>query len=90
MRERWLYGKKIWELEQALDPTGSNPLSQTYLKRSDIKEMIEKKNEELASIEKEIHDIGMLIHRAWRRRCRNGEEGPTHLWIHNIIAKTSE
>jgi len=81
--------RDIWTLEQALDPTGSSPLSQTHLKRSDIKELITKKNVEVDEVEKEIFDVGMLIHRAWRRRCRNGEEGSTHLWIHNVAARTS-
>lgn len=81
--------KEIWALEQALDPTGTNPLSQTYLKRSDIKEMINNKNVEMDEVEKEIFDVGMLIHRAWKRRCKNGEEGSTHLWIHNVVARTS-
>lgn len=82
--------KDIWALEQALDPTGSNPLSQTQLKRSDIKEMIAKKNVEVDEVEKEIFDVGMLIHRAWKRRCKNGEEGSTHLWIHNVVARSSK
>lgn len=79
--------QEIWALEQALDPTGS---TQTHLKRSDIKVLMEQKNIELAGIEKEIFDVGMMIHRAWRRRCKNGEEGSTHLWIHNVVARTSE
>ncbi|KAF8420623.1 hypothetical protein EV426DRAFT_703984 [Tirmania nivea] len=82
--------KDIWTLEQALDPTGSNPLGQTHLKRSDIKEMIAKKNVEVDEVEKEVFDVGMLIHRAWKRRCKNGEEGSTHLWIHNVVARTSK
>jgi len=82
--------KDIWTLEQALDPTGSNPLSQTHLKRRDIKEMVAKKNVEVDEVEKEIFDVGMLIHRAWKRRCKNGEEGSTHLWIHNVVARTSK
>ncbi|KAF8444195.1 hypothetical protein BGX38DRAFT_1198459 [Terfezia claveryi] len=72
--------KDIWTLEQALDPTGSNPLSQPHLKRRDIKEMIAKKNVEVDEVEKEIFD----------RRCKNGEEGSTHLWIHNVVARTSK
>lgn len=79
--------QEIWALEQALDPTGS---TQTHLRRSDIKVLMEQKNSELAGIEKEIFDVGMMIHRAWRRRCKNGEEGSTHLWIHNVVARTSE
>ena len=79
--------QEIGALEQALDPTGS---TQTHLKRSDIKVLMEQKNSELACLEKEIFDVGMMIHRAWRRRCKNGEEGSTHLWIHNVVARTSE
>lgn len=82
--------KDIWALEQALDPTGSNPLSQTHLKRGDIKEMIAKKNVEVDEVEKEVFDVGMLIHRAWKRRCKNGEEGSTHLWVHNVVSRTSK
>ena len=79
--------KEIWALEQALDPTGS---TRTHLKRSDIRVLMEQKNSELAGIEKEIFDVGMMIHRAWRRRCKNGEEGSTHLWIQNAVSRISE
>ncbi|KAF8463004.1 hypothetical protein BDZ91DRAFT_323184 [Kalaharituber pfeilii] len=80
-------GKEIWMLEQSLDPTGANPYSKTSLTRNEIKELMEKKKLELAEVEKDIFDVGMLISRAWRRRCRNGEVS-THLWIHNVAERT--
>ena len=75
-------------LEQSLDPTGTNPMSQPSVRRQDIRDLMEGKRFELAEVEKEIFDVGMMIHRAWRRRCKNGEEGSTHLWIHNVAAKS--
>lgn len=73
--------KSIYNMEQSL-PAVSPP------DRKEVKARIEEKKQELADIEKEIFDTGMLIHRAWRRKVKqDGVEGPTHLWVHNVAAK---
>ena len=42
----------------------------------------ERREEEVAGVEKELHDLGMRLHRAYRRLDeRDGKEGPTHLWV---------
>lgn len=74
--------REIWDLEQLLPP---NPSTHNPIARKDMTKRLEELVPELADVEKEIHETGMKLHRAWRRRDKNmGSEGPTHLWVSRV------
>lgn len=74
--------REMWDLEQLLPP---NPSTHNPVARKDMSKRLEELVPELADVEKEIHETGMKLHRAWRRRDKNmGSEGPTHLWVSRV------
>lgn len=74
--------REIWDLEQLLPP---NPSTHNPIAREDMSKRLGELVPELADVEKEIHETGMMLHRAWRRRDKNtGSEGPTHLWVSRV------
>lgn len=77
--------KEIKELEMLLPP---NPTSHNRGTREEMKEQMEILNNAVADVDKELHDLGMKLHRAYRRfEERSGKEGPTHLWISRVVTK---
>lgn len=76
---RRIIKREMWDLERLLPP---NPSTHNPLAREDMKKRLGELVQDLAGVEKEIHEIGMKLHRAWRRRDKSmGREGPTHLWV---------
>lgn len=74
--------REIWDLEQLLPP---NPSTHNPIAREDMNKRLGELVPELADVEKEIHETGMKLHRAWRRRDKNmGSERPTHLWVSRV------
>lgn len=68
--------KRVWELEQRLPP---NECSAGPEQKRMLMEDKERREREVADVEKELHDLGMRLHRAYRRLDEG--EGKTHLWI---------
>ena len=55
--------------------------------REQLQARINEMNQESADSELAIHDLGLKLHRAYRRRDkRDGGEGPTHLWVSRVTA----
>ncbi|KAI5805536.1 hypothetical protein DFH27DRAFT_524023 [Peziza echinospora] len=79
--------RELCDLDDEISPTSANALAMNAFRRAEIRDRIKALKADLAAVEKEIFDVGMSIHRAWKRRCKEGSEGPTHLWIHNVAAK---
>lgn len=76
---------KIYDLEMVLPP---NPSTHNAAVREQMKGELEDLQQQLADVEKEIHETGLKLHRAIRRReKREGYEGPTHLWISRVTAR---
>lgn len=72
----------MWDLRQLLPP---NPSTHNPIARGDMNRRVQELERELADVEKECHEVGMKLHRAWRRRDRKmGREGPTHLWVSRV------
>lgn len=53
----------------------------TYAQRGKVSEF----EMELAEVQRQLHDLGMRLHRAWRRRDKLEHRGePTGLWVRRV------
>ncbi|KAH0604413.1 uncharacterized protein H6S33_006790 [Morchella sextelata] len=74
--------REIWDIKQLLPP---NPSTHNRSAREDMNKRLAELVQQLADVEKEVHENGMKLHRAWRRRDKKmGIEGPTHLWVSRV------
>lgn len=74
--------REMWDLGQLLPP---NPSTHNPIAREGMNKRLGELVSGLADVEKEIHEMGMKLHRAWRRRDKDmGSEGPTHLWVSRV------
>jgi hypothetical protein len=53
-------------------------------KREAEKIKVEALRNEEADIKREEHDIGLRLHRAWKRRDKSAEYEPTGLWVRRV------
>jgi hypothetical protein len=59
--------------------------------RERLKARLDELQQEYADAEKMVHDLGLKLYRAYRRRDkRDGVEGPTHLWVSRVTAPLDE
>ncbi|KAH0556053.1 hypothetical protein GP486_006010 [Trichoglossum hirsutum] len=76
--------KILRELSLLLPP---NPSTHNVSARGEMKKRVEDHKMELAEILKEEHEVGLRLHRAWRRRDKFGPlEEPTGLWIRRVTS----
>ncbi|KAE8349714.1 hypothetical protein BDV28DRAFT_151621 [Aspergillus coremiiformis] len=72
----------IYELTQVIQPS---PMAYDLAAREEVKKTVTSLNNELADINKEEHEIGMKLFRAWRKRdereCYGGSNG---LWVKRV------
>lgn len=61
-----------------------NPLVTDLAKRREVERRRKEFEDELAEIGREEHDVGLKLHRAWRRREREGGAPETTLWIRRV------
>jgi hypothetical protein len=53
-------------------------------KREDEKRKVEMLREEEADVKREEHDIGLRLHRAWKRKDKDAFYEPTGLWVRRV------
>jgi len=83
--DRYELRKEIYKLQTVLPP---NPSTHNPAMREKMKGQLEDMQQKLADVEKEIHETGLKLRRAIRRReKRDGYEGPTHLWVSRVTAR---
>ncbi|KAE8135717.1 hypothetical protein BDV38DRAFT_130736 [Aspergillus pseudotamarii] len=74
----------IYELTQVIQPS---PIAYDLAARDEVKKTVASLNNELADINKEEHEIGMKLFRAWRKRdeqeCYGGSSG---LWVKRVTS----
>ncbi|RFU32145.1 hypothetical protein B7463_g4164, partial [Scytalidium lignicola] len=76
--------KSIRQMTELM-PTDSLTASAAVLvKREQEKKKVEKLKEEEADIKQQEHDIGLKLHRAWKRRDTEAVYEPTGLWVRRI------
>ncbi|KAI9786607.1 MAG: hypothetical protein M1839_006158 [Geoglossum umbratile] len=74
--------KILRELSLLLPP---NPSTHNVSARDEMKKRVDDHKMELAEIQKEEHEVGLRLHRAWRRRDKQNELGePTGLWVRRV------
>ncbi|KAI9714086.1 MAG: hypothetical protein M1812_006533 [Candelaria pacifica] len=61
-----------------------NLTTQGITSRADIKRKADKLQQELSEIMREEHDIGLRLHRAWRRKDQQESCEPTGLWVRRV------
>jgi hypothetical protein len=54
------------------------------IKRENEKLMIERLKIEEADVRREEHEVGLRLHRAWKRRDKDAEFEPTGLWVRRV------
>lgn len=77
--------REMWDLQQLLPP---NPSTHNPVARKDMNRRLAELVQELADVEKEVHENGMKLHRAWRRRDKKMGFEPTHLWVSRVSGGT--
>lgn len=53
-------------------------------KREGEKKKVEGLREEEADVRREEHEIGLRLHRAWKRKDKEGIYEPTGLWVRRV------
>ena len=53
-------------------------------KREEEKKKVEGLREEEALVRREEHDLGLKLHRAYKRRDKEGIYEPTTLWVRRV------
>lgn len=60
--------------------------SQVLRKREAEKQKVEALKEELAEVQREEYDLGLKLHRAYKRLDKDAEFEPTTLWVRRVTA----
>ena len=61
--------------------------SNAVLRRREVeKQKVEGLRQELAELQREEHDLGLKLHRAYKRRDKEAEYEPTGLWVRRVAA----
>jgi len=68
-----------------LMPTDSLVVTDEVRRKRELEKMkIERLRTEEADVRREEHDIGLRLHRAWKRRDKDAVYEPTGLWVRRI------
>lgn len=73
--------RQILALMPADDVMASN---EVLRKRRDEKLKVDSLKDELAEVQKEEHELGLKLHRAYKRMDKNAEFEPTTLWVRRV------
>jgi len=79
--QRYLMAR-IRNVEEVLPP---NPATHDLKQRALLREELRELQSQYDSIGKQLHETGMMLHRAWRRRdTKLGIESPAVLWVRRV------
>lgn len=67
-----------------LMPTDPLARGMEALRQAEEKKKVEVLREDLADVQREEHDLGLRLHRAWKRRDQNAVYEPTGLWVRRV------
>lgn len=68
-----------------LMPTDSLVVTDEVRRKREVEKMkIERLRTEEADVRREEHDIGLRLHRAWKRRDKDAVYEPTGLWVRRV------
>lgn len=76
--------KSIKQMTELM-PTDSLVVTDEVRRKRELEKMkIERLRTEEADVRREEHDIGLRLHRAWKRRDKNAVYEPTGLWVRRV------
>ena len=76
--------KSIRQMTELMPTDGVLITDEVRRKREMEKMKVEGLREEEADIRRQEHEIGLRLHRAWKRRDKNAEFEPTGLWVRRV------
>ena len=71
----------LHELTNVVQPSS---IAYDMASRAEIKKTVENINNELATVQKDEHETGLKLHRAWKRQDQEMVYEPTHLWVRRV------
>jgi len=80
-RRRGNLATVIHELTHVVQPSS---IAYDLASRQEIKKTVDGLNAESAAVAKEIHETGMKLHRAMKRRDEESMFEPTGLWVRRV------
>ena len=83
-RRRQNLATVIYELTHVVQPSS---IAYDIASRQDIKRSVEGYHAESAQVAKEIHETGMKLHRAMKRRDEESMFEPTGLWVRRVTTE---
>lgn len=76
--------KSIRQMTELM-PTDSVMLTDSVRTKREVEKMkVERLREEEADVRRQEHEIGLRLHRAYKRRDKNAEYEPTGLWVRRV------
>ncbi len=76
--------KSIKQMTELM-PTDSLVVTDEVRRKREVEKMkIERLRTEEADVRREEHDIGLRLHRAWKRRDKDAVYEPTGLWVRRV------
>lgn len=76
--------KSIQQMTELMPRDNLMASDEVLRKREIEKQKVEGLREELAGIQLEEHDLGLKLHRAYKRQAKDAEYEPTTLWVRRI------
>jgi len=83
-RRRQNLATVIYELTHVVQPSS---IAYDIASRQEIKRSVEGFHAESAQVVKEIHETGMKLHRAMKRRDEESMFEPTGLWVRRVTTE---
>lgn len=71
----------LHELTNVVQPSS---IAYDMASRAEIKKTVDNINNELATVQKDEHETGLMLHRAWKRQDQESAYEPTHLWVRRV------
>ena len=76
--------KSIRQMTELMPTDGVLVTDEVRRKREMEKMKVEGLREEEADVRRQEHEIGLRLHRAWKRRDQNATYEPTGLWVRRV------
>lgn len=78
--------RSIQQMTELMPTDNLMASSQVLRKREAEKQKVEALKEELAEVQREEYDLGLKLHRAYKRLDKDAEFEPTTLWVRRVTA----
>jgi hypothetical protein len=76
--------KSIKQMTELMPQDNLLASDQVLRKREEEKQKVEGLRQELAEIQREEHDLGLKLFRAYKRQDKDTEYEPTTLWVRRV------